>query len=121
LSYNRKVKEAFAFTPVEEKLLRLALDAAAAPGEVDNCAVKLLAHWRKRNVTADELLATATSSLAPPVDYGSVVIAFGQFKGKPLREIDPSYLEWVARNCRQTRLSTCLLIERFLADHKGAR
>jgi uncharacterized protein (DUF3820 family) len=118
---SRPGAAAFAFTPIEVKLLRLGLDQAAAEGEIQNCGAKLLACLRKRGITADTFLAPATKSVdqsadSGRVDYRRVRISFGKFQGLPLAQIDPSYLAWVSKNCRESKPEMCRVIDLFLAQ-----
>ena len=54
-------------TDQEKKILALALDPAAASGEIHNCAVKLIAAWRKRKLVIEdfELNGAQGPSLTP--------------------------------------------------------
>jgi hypothetical protein len=84
-------------TELEQKLVRLALDPAAQPGEIQACAIKLVAVWRKRGLTADEIFgvgsALAAQYWAP--DYGLCTMTFGKHKGKQFKDIPPSYFRWL--------------------------
>jgi hypothetical protein len=91
------------YTPVEEKILRLALDPAAFPGEVDSCGIRLIRSLRRRGVTADQLLQpTAQPSWAArELDAArGYCINFGRFRGRSVGEIPGWYLEWALKNCR---------------------
>ena len=118
-----------------QKLLSLALDSAAAPGEVENAGHMLIKHLRKSGVKAGDFLRgggtkvvererivyrdrvvekikivhvdrPVTSSAPPPPP--DILMPFGKHKGVPVPEIDPSYLQWVLNNCDRidTYLST---------------
>lgn len=97
----------------EKKLLRLALDPAAQPGEMVNAAVKLIEAWRRRDVKAEDFEPKmirgpmaerkATVEKSRP-DYGLCKWPWprnkdGPYKGKMFKEIPPSYLkgqlEWI--------------------------
>jgi hypothetical protein len=83
-------------TELEQKLLRLALDPAAQPGEIANCGKMLVDSFRKRGMTPDEIFGQgqAPSAFSKP-DPGITVMPFGRHKGKMLKEIPPNYLEWL--------------------------
>lgn len=104
------------WTPIEEKLIRLALDDAAHPGEVSNCATKLFALLRKRKVSAEQLIEPQDDVVvvAPP-ESGNLRLPFGKYTGIKLSEVDPDYLHWFSANCRNKAPKTCTAIERFLA------
>jgi hypothetical protein len=104
-----------AWNPVEEKLIRLALDEAAAPGEVQNCAVKLFALLRKRKVTAEQLIEPQGNVVAVALPAsGNLRLPFGKHAGVKLSEVDPDYLHWFATNCQTRASKTCAAIARFL-------
>jgi hypothetical protein len=52
-------------TPQEEKIARLALDPAAADGEITSAADKLVRAWRERNVTTEKLSETQVRFMPP--------------------------------------------------------
>jgi hypothetical protein len=107
----------FAFTPVEQSLIRLALDPAAARGEVTNSGAKLMLLLRRRGVGAEEVLQYTVGSREPaPFRYGEVRIQFGKHKGLRLREIDPGYLAWVHSNCWDSHPELCVAIRRFMVE-----
>lgn len=87
----------------EEKLLRLALDEGAQPGEIDNAAAMLIRKLRKRHVSADELIYI----LKPENDSAGhelQIMPFGKYEGIALMYIPHDYLEWVLQNCRNISL-----------------
>src|SRR5690242_10663000 len=93
----------FAFTPTEANLIRLALDKAAAPGEIENSGAKLMLLLRRRGVEPEEVLAYSIHAPDPNAfAFGEILMPFGKYKGLRLREIDPGYLRWVYMNCRET-------------------
>jgi hypothetical protein len=104
------------WTLIEEKLIRLALDDAAHPGEVQNCAVKLFALLRKRKVTAEQLIEPQGNVvvMAPP-ESGNLRLPFGKYAGLKMIEVDPDYLHWFSTNCRNKAPKTCAAIARYLA------
>jgi hypothetical protein len=109
----------FAFTPVEQCLIRLALDPAAAPGEIENSGAKLMLLLRRRGVEPEEFLRYSISSSDPQAySFGEILMPFGRNKGLRLREIDPGYLRWVCLNCRDSHEDLCRAIGRFLREVK---
>ena len=87
------------FTEIECKLIALALDKAAHPGEIDNSAVMLLRSLRNRGVTSEELIGgLGNGRSGPPIysrpDFGTCVFPWGKHKGEQLKDISPSYLLW---------------------------
>jgi hypothetical protein len=96
------------FTSVEEKLIRLALDDAAQPGEVRNCAVKFVQSLRRRGIKSEALVRP----LPPPtrfcveLDRARILkMPFGRHRGRRLDVIEPDYLKWALANCRCLSLS----------------
>jgi hypothetical protein len=90
-------------TQLELKLLHLALNKEAAPGEVSVGAQKFIESLRRRGVEAAEIeqaLAKepAAGKMLKP-DFGLSVMRWGKFKGRIFADIPPSYLryqlEWV--------------------------
>src|SRR6516225_8114649 len=92
------------FNEREEKLIRLGLDPAAAPGEVANSGAKLLQSLRKRGVGADTLILAGQAKMpaSPQItleDARRRVMPFGKHRGRQLEAIEPSYLRWALREC----------------------
>jgi hypothetical protein len=109
----------FAFTPIEQCLIRLALDPAAAEGEIQNSGAKLMLLLRKRGVVPEEVLAYSIPAPDPNAfRFGEILMPFGKYKGLRLREIDPGYLRWVYENCRETHADLCRAVGRFLREVK---
>jgi uncharacterized protein (DUF3820 family) len=91
------------FTDVEVKLLRLGLDRAAHPGEVDACAVQLFRSLRRRGLTAEDLLRRSAQAIWAARELAAArgrVITFGKYRGKTIGEIPMSYLRWALKSCR---------------------
>ena len=90
---------AVALTATELKLLRLAMDGAAAPGEIANGATKLVESLRKRGISAEQIETAFASKTVPPKytrpDYGLVVCPFKKHRGEQARDIDPSYIRYM--------------------------
>lgn len=93
-----------------EKLLRLALDPAAQPGEWQNAAVAAVRKLRAEGVRdLTEILSEARACRPPPRPASEVftprsIMPFGQYKGRTLKDIaenDPEYLAWVYECCRK--------------------
>lgn len=86
------------FTELECKLIALALNGSAQPGEIDNGAVMLLRSLRARGVKPEDLIGGLQVS-GPPIysrpDYGTCTMPRGKHKGEMLKDIRPSYLMWV--------------------------
>ena len=102
-------------TEKEEKVLRLALDRAAADGEIRNSAAALISMWRNRGISAGDVL------IPPPLttpDYGLCIMPFGKHKGKALKDVPPDYLEWLhhslTANPNEYYPHLCGYIEKFL-------
>jgi len=81
----------------ERKLLALALDSAAQPGELASAALKLIEAWRKRGLRIEEFDSQTPPPLASPKDYGLCIWPWpvnrdGPYKGKNFRSIPPDYL-----------------------------
>ena len=96
------------FTDIEQKIIRLGLDPAAHPGEVDVCAMKLFGSLRRRGTTADQIIASfaqatwAARELSAARGY---VITFGKYRGKTVGEAPPDYLRWVLTKCDNAPLN----------------
>lgn len=122
-----------ALSSSEEKLLRLALDPAAHPGESDNAAVALIRSMRKRGVSAYSPtgLEKEKGHSAPPKpsdhsiyprDWpGSIQMPWGKHKGKRLCEIDPSYFSWCIKNLDPERSQYLIEAMRWLLEDLTSR
>jgi hypothetical protein len=91
---------------LQRKLIRLALDPAAHPGEIQNCAIKLIESWRREGKHPEEIfgddkpaLAAAYQYWAP--DYGLCTMRFGKHKEKQFKDIPPSYFRWLLPKLRE--------------------
>jgi hypothetical protein len=122
-----------ALSDKERKLLWLALDGAAAPGEISNAARMFIEALRKRGCRADELDGGSThviryqdDDLVPKgrrskPDYGLERFPWGKkHKGERFKDIPVSYLEyqlgWIRSDRERSRRFDELAckIERFL-------
>jgi uncharacterized protein (DUF3820 family) len=111
------------FTQTEQKLIRLGLDAAAQPGEIDVSAIKLFASLRRRGTTADEVIAANAQALwrRRQLDAArSYILRFGKYQGRAVGEVPEGYLRWVLRRCRNAFPNLKLAIEVVL-DQGGKR
>ncbi len=96
-------------TDIEKKLLRLGLDPAAQPGEIQGGATKFFGSLRRRGITADQLqnIFGETNGerfeAEPPKqsvpDYGLQKMPFGRHKGEMFMDIPPmdlrSTFRWI--------------------------
>jgi hypothetical protein len=86
---------------LQQKLIRLALDRAAQPGEIANAAVKLIESWRAQGKTLEDLFgdnALAVQEAAQQYwapDYGLCKMRFGKHRDKEFKDIPPSYFRWL--------------------------
>jgi hypothetical protein len=102
------------------KLLVLALDPEAEPGEVDNAACALVRRLCNRYQDGYPFLNELTGQpeqiglLEPSTRYGETRMTFGRHKGERLRNIDPSYLMWALNNCENMDPYLRIAIRRYL-------
>jgi hypothetical protein len=129
------------FTEKEQKLIRLAMDQTAQPGERQNGAAMLLESLRKRGITAQQFITLSDPMAAetPKAEYrrvhqnngrlcphcqgpdwGSYEISFGRYNGKTLRQIPLSYLDWCLREMEDDPHQAGLLaaIRRYQAQKR---
>ena len=98
-------------TPKEEKLLALALDQAAQPGEWATAGMKLIQSLRERSVDGFNpgLSAKMSGKVKEPEPKasdqwpGSIELTFGKHKGKKLSQVDPGYFSWFIENADSDR------------------
>lgn len=84
-------------------LVRLMMDPAAAPGEIQNASGMLTLSFRKQGCSAEEI-ATALQSTSRVVmpkapkytrpDYGLITCPFKKHKGEQACDIPADYLRW---------------------------
>jgi hypothetical protein len=90
------------FTETEQKLIRLGLDPAAHPGEVDNCAVKLFGSLRRRGTRAEQIIASYAHATQAARDLSAArgrVMTFGKYKNQTVGELPLNYIRWALKNC----------------------
>lgn len=102
------------FTETEQKLLRLALNQASQPGEIDGASRALVASWRRRGLDVEALLNPSGSHALPESPYAKTVLGFGKHRGKRLDQIPPDYLVWLLDRCESLWPQTRTAIQRFL-------
>ena len=117
-------------TPLQRQLLLTAMDPAAAPGEQAAAEGLFFRSLRKAYRDGYALLTDlAEVSNAPGSGltgattsnrYGSVTMPFGKHKGRPLSEIDATYLLWVLDNVTTLDRALRRAIERHLQDEQYA-
>jgi hypothetical protein len=85
------------FSEIELKLLRLALDRAAFPGEAEVAGAKLIFSWRRRGIDAEAFLGSFSAVEYLDRDLSAArgrVWPYGKFRGKTVGELRPSYIRW---------------------------
>ncbi len=117
-------------TPQQRQLLLMALDPAAAPGE--QAAAERLFFRSLRKAYRDgyafltDLEEVSNAAGAGPTGthqshrYGTVTMPFGKHKGRPLSEIEATYLLWVLDNVTTLDRALRRAIERHLQDEQYA-
>ena len=112
-------------TPLEEKLLRLALDQSAPDGEWMMACAKLFHSLRMRRMdgyvpglaakmSGEQIIPEPTQEMKEWP--GSIRLGFGKHAGKKLAEIDPSYLSWYVNNADQDRNKDLILAMKWLLE-----
>lgn len=90
-------------TDKAQKILRLALDAAATDGEWKSAAVMFVAHLRRAGNTVEEFAGTQAPgpamAPAPKWESNCPKMPFGKYKGTALSEIPADYLTWLIECC----------------------
>ena len=84
-----------ALSELQQKLLRLALDKAAQPGEIQAAAIKFVESLRREGMKLEDILGREGARVYSKPDYGLTVMPFGKHKDLRLKEIDPRYLIWL--------------------------
>jgi hypothetical protein len=87
-------------TALETKLLRLALNEGAAPGEVSISAQKLVESLRRRGISAEAIESTFQDAREPVMeakkwspDFGLCTMPWGRHKGERFMDISPHELK----------------------------
>jgi hypothetical protein len=107
----------------QEKLLLLAMDPGAQPGEAINAATAFFRSLKSRYQSGHELLVALNAAAsarnrpcANEANYGLVTLPFGKYKGRQLRTIPLDYLLWMMRECDCLTDAMREAIKRFLRD-----
>jgi hypothetical protein len=107
------------FTETEQKLIRLALDPAAQPGEVDVCATKLFGSLRRRGTRAEQIIqsfATATWAAREMSSARGYVMSFGRYRGHTVGELPLGYIRWALRTCHDMPFNLRRAMQLILGD-----
>jgi hypothetical protein len=112
---------AMKLTDRQRKLLILAFDRAATAGEAMNALRVVFRDWINTYPDGHELVKDLETgrmvSREKSSRYGEVVLGFGKYKGKPLREIPASYLLWCLDNFEDLWPQTRKAIEKYLGEN----
>jgi hypothetical protein len=109
----------------ERKLLLLAFDPGAAPGEAVNAVCALAKSWLGRYPDGHALVEDLEKGAERTVEktvyvnrspYGRVTLGFGKYAGCRLDEIPVDYLCWVLEEFDDLWPSTRRAIERYLEN-----
>lgn len=110
-------------TPIEKKILVLAMDRSASDGEIGLAALKLIELLRRRYPSGHELIKDleqikfreeiryVTVQHDP---YGNFIMPFGKHKGTKLKDVPIDYLLWILENYDGLRATTRAVIENFV-------
>jgi hypothetical protein len=108
----------------ERKLLVLAFDPEAYPGESLNALRVLFRGWLMKYPDGHALVEDLESGRTRVKEkivyrersnpYGDVVLGFGKYKGEALRDVPADYLLWVLNNFDGLWPETRTAIERYL-------
>lgn len=82
----------------EQKLIRLALDPGAAPGELQNAAMMVFKSLKARGIMADALFGNQPPPPPPPPKSPKYIFPdWGKYAGMPFDQIERSYFHWLLR------------------------
>jgi hypothetical protein len=107
----------------EKKLLILAFDDAAPVGEAMNALRALLKTWIGKypdgytliqDLEAPEKVVYRDRVVKQESPWGDYELGFGKYRGRMLKEVDPSYLLWCLRNFDGLWEDTRMAIEKYL-------
>ena len=107
-------------TDIEKKVLLVAMDRAAATGEVQSASLKLVELLRKRYNDGHALIKDFESiqivNTVRYIDnpYATFRMQFGKYEGEMLKDIPVDYLHWLLENFKGLRDSTKTVIESYL-------
>ncbi len=126
------------FTEKETKLIRLAMDGAAHPGERDNCASMLIQSLLKRGIDSEKFINLSGPRVYEPhkekkqyqyhtngkhvcphcqgPDWGTYIMPQGKHQGKMLRDIPLDYLQY-ARHTWDDKKRITDSIDRFFNQY----
>ena len=94
------------------KILRLALDEAAQPGEADAAAVKFIRCLRKDGIRPEDLFT-------PNTTHRGLTFGFGKHKGQPLDQVESSYITWALKTVERLTPAFRRELENELRRRKG--
>lgn len=116
-----------------EKLLNLALNVAASPGEIDTAGRKLINHLRDSKAQYKDLVKTVVqekivekvvykdkpqqANTPPPQPQyapGTVMMNFGKHKGTPVVSVPKEYMFWALKNVGGLKPDVAKTMEDFL-------
>jgi hypothetical protein len=105
----------------EKKLLILAFDPGATAGEAMNALRVVFRDWINKYPDGHALTRDLESGgsviqeqRASP--HGNVILGFGRYRGKCLRDVPADYLLWVLSNFSGLWPETRTAIERYLGE-----
>jgi len=106
----------------QEKLLVLAMDPGASPGEAINAAAAFFRSLKPKYSSGHELLVAIKTAAARArthtgtADYGLVTLPYGPFKGYQLKRVPIVYRLWVLNDPDYFTEPLREAIKRFLRD-----
>jgi putative quorum-sensing-regulated virulence factor len=105
-------------TDRQKKLLILAFDPAATTGEAINALRVLFRDWIHEYSDGHELVHDLETEKIVYREkenpYGNVLLGFGKFRGRAIRDVPISYLIWVRDNFEELWPETREAIEKYL-------
>jgi hypothetical protein len=110
------------FDAKQEKLLVLAMDPSALPGEAANVATAFFRSLKSKYSSGHELLVAIKTAAgrvrtsAHGADYSLVTLPYGRFKGCQLKSVPLDYLLWALNERDYFTEPMREAIKRFLRD-----